>query len=790
MESFKEGVATRVQQTRLLLRKNAILAKRNLRSTVVQAIVPLVFVVLLFVLQFALQANARLDKLLKVERSPDRIPFQSYPRCILGDASTGPCLSLVYTSNEAVIAPAVVARIQSRFSIPSSEVRSFASPDAMDDYLNVNRNSTQGGYIFNVTTDAGTGLRTVGYAIQYNYTETTSFGFPIDPTEYTLLPMQAAVERALMEELSGNPGLEYRVDLLPFAHPELISYDVVGELGPAFFFAALMFNFVIQLGRVVAEKEAKLREGMNIMGLKSSSYWLSWLLFNAASNLISVLVLVIAGAGFQQLVYAPSTARLYKVLFSFLPFVLLSKGIADISAQSDDADDNGMSWSERSSNADFALVSVYEWLIADFFFFCFLTWYLDNVLPSVYGVSRPFYFPFTRSYWRGLPVDAGAATAAVRERDDYYARRDPTVRAEYEMARNKTFPSSTATYSKRGGCCWVRKREFKAVDGLSFHVEENSLVALLGHNGAGKSTTVHMLQGLFAPTGGDARIFGHSIVTGMAQIRAVMGVCPQHDILWGELTGREHLELYAGLKGVPHEDIADEVEARLADVDLVAAGDLPSGAYSGGMRRRLSTAIAFVADPRIVLLDEPTTGMDPVSRRQVWNLIQAKKAGRVIILTTHAMDEADVLGDRIAIMSGGQLSTAGTSLRLKNQFGTGYRVTLVTRAGKLGDIAEFVRDRLPGVELDESDASESDEPPASARDDAQLSFKIPRSQLSHMSRFLKALEKRKKSLGIHDIQLAMESLEAVFLEVARIDEEGNDAGMADSSSSGESVESA
>jgi ABC-type multidrug transport system ATPase subunit len=122
-----------------------------------------------------------------------------------------------------------------------------------------------------------------------------------------------------------------------------------------------------------------------------------------------------------------------------------------------------------------------------------------------------------------------------------------------------------------------------------------------------------MMTGLFPPTGGDAICFGHSIIDGMEQIRAVMGVCPQHDILWNQLTAREHLELFANLKGLEG-DIEEEVSQRLKDVALTAAADAAAGSFSGGMKRRLSVAIALVGDPRIVFLDEPTTGMDPVSR--------------------------------------------------------------------------------------------------------------------------------------------------------------------------------
>ena len=141
-----------------------------------------------------------------------------------------------------------------------------------------------------------------------------------------------------------------------------------------------------------------------------------------------------------------------------------------------------------------------------------------------------------------------------------------------------------------------------------------------------------------------------------------MGVCPQHDVLWHELTGYEHLHLFATMRGMHGEERKQEVALRLKEVNLLAAAHIPSGTYSGGMKRRLSIACAMVGNPSVLYLDEPTTGMDPVTRREVWEMIQRARIGRVVMLTTHSMEEADVLGDRIAVMSHGKIQAYGTSL--------------------------------------------------------------------------------------------------------------------------------
>lgn len=246
-------------------------------------------------------------------------------------------------------------------------------------------------------------------------------------------------------------------------------------------------------------------------------------------------------------------------------------------------------------------------------------------------------------------------------------------------------------YVKRNWHCAIdQKGSVKAVQDVNLTIEKGELLCLLGHNGCGKSTTIGMLTGLFSATAGDAYIYGYSVHDEIADIRGIMGVCPQHDILWKELTGAEHIELFAAFKQLSLAEIPREVSTRMADVRLTADQHRVAGTYSGGMMRRLSVAIALTADPKIVYLDEPTTGMDPISRRQVWNLIQRVKKDRVILLTTHSMEEADVLGDKIAIMKAGRIRALGTPLGLKNKFGTGYNVTVMAPPGKLGSAKTFL----------------------------------------------------------------------------------------------------
>ncbi|KAF8934037.1 ATP-binding cassette sub- A member 1 [Podila verticillata] len=243
-----------------------------------------------------------------------------------------------------------------------------------------------------------------------------------------------------------------------------------------------------------------------------------------------------------------------------------------------------------------------------------------------------------------------------------------------------------------------------AVKDLCLTLQDGKLLALLGQNGAGKSTTMNMLSGLTKSTGGDASFYGLSMNSEMAEIRSMMGVCPQHDILFGDLTAEEHIQLYAGLKNVPKDEIPQLTEDRLKAVRLWKVKDRLSHTYSGGMKRRLSMVISTLGDPKIIFLDEPTTGMDPTNRRHVWSFIEKFKQGRIIILTTHSMEEADILGDRICVMAHGRLRAIGNSIHLKNKFGAGYRISIMTDPSTTEQVKAIVESKVPGAILKDDSA--------------------------------------------------------------------------------------
>ena len=212
-----------------------------------------------------------------------------------------------------------------------------------------------------------------------------------------------------------------------------------------------------------------------------------------------------------------------------------------------------------------------------------------------------------------------------------------------------------------------------AVQGVDLEVGEGKIYGFLGPNGAGKTTTVRMLTTLLLPTGGRATVAGHDVVKEARAVRASIGVALQEAALDPLMTGRELIRLQATLQGLPTEEGKRRADDLLERVDLVAAADRRVGTYSGGMQRRLDLAAALVHEPRVLFLDEPTTGLDPVSRKTIWEEVRAlNDEGTTVFLTTQYLEEADQLADNVGIIDNGRIVAEGTPESLKAEVGHPY----------------------------------------------------------------------------------------------------------------------
>ena len=216
-----------------------------------------------------------------------------------------------------------------------------------------------------------------------------------------------------------------------------------------------------------------------------------------------------------------------------------------------------------------------------------------------------------------------------------------------------------------------RYKELTAVDGLELAIRQGELFALLGVNGAGKTTTIKMLSCLTKPTAGDALLLGKSVVREPEAVKALIAVSPQETAVAPKLSVRENLELMAGIHGAGRAAAREKTREIAGRFGLEEVLDKAAGKLSGGWQRRLSIAMALVLEPQILFLDEPTLGLDVLARAELWEQIRALKGKITIILTTHYMEEAEALSDRIGVMGKGHLIRVGTAAELKEATGTG-----------------------------------------------------------------------------------------------------------------------
>ena len=216
-----------------------------------------------------------------------------------------------------------------------------------------------------------------------------------------------------------------------------------------------------------------------------------------------------------------------------------------------------------------------------------------------------------------------------------------------------------------------RYKDAVAVDGLTLTVRSGELIALLGVNGAGKTTAIKMLSCLTAPTEGNAFLHGKSILHDPSAVKSIIAVSPQETAVAPGLTVRENLTLMCGVHGFSREKQAQKITELTALLGLESVGGKKAGKLSGGWQRRLSIAMALISEPKILFLDEPTLGLDVLVRSDLWEIIRALKGKITIVLTTHYMEEAEALSDRVAIMQNGRLLLCATPEEIKIKAGTG-----------------------------------------------------------------------------------------------------------------------
>lgn len=371
------------------------------------------------------------------------------------------------------------------------------------------------------------------------------------------------------------------------------------------------------------------------------------------------------------------------------------------------------------TESSFTVISVYSILIAQCLIYALLYNYLAYICPGPGSLQRPYLLPIM-SLWR----------------------------------RNK--PSTEYTTSKIGTDAIIIQdlhKSFKKPkriisDGLNMAIKNKQITVLLGHNGVGKTTTLNMIMGSELQDSGKITVCGENEV---GSYRHLIGYCPQHSVFMPYMTCAEHLNFFAQVRGMSKQDAATITDELLIKLKLQDKENEFGNCLSGGMKRRLSLGIAIAGNTKVVILDEPSSGLDIESRRELWDILLNLRKLKAVLITTHHMEEAEVLGDTIAILANGRVHCSGSPLELKRKIGQGYVLKLCISRDQIKDeILEIIQKNMPAAKI------LTVVPPA-------IHISLPYENQSEYSKVLQKLERRQRELDINSISISDASLEDVFL---------------------------
>ncbi|EOA23464.1 hypothetical protein CARUB_v10016655mg [Capsella rubella] len=589
--------------------------------------------------------------------------------------------------------------------------------------------------------------------------------------------------------------------------------DIASLIGPLFFTWVILLLFPVILSSLVYEKQQHLRIIMKMHGLGDGPYWMISYAYFLTISVLYVICLMIFGSAiglkffrlndysiqfafyfiyvnlqialaflvsslFTKVKTATVAAYIYVFgsgllgifLLSFLiedssfprgwiivmelfPGFSIYRGLyefAQFAFRGNLRGQDGMKWKDFS---DSAMDEVFYIIIVEWFLALIAAYYIDKISSS--GKDPLFFLqnPFKKSPLRRPSLQRqGSKVSVEMEKPDVTQEREKVEKLMLQSSLSHAIVCDDLkkVYPGRDG-----NPPKLAVRGLSLAVPSGECFGMLGPNGAGKTSFINMMTGLLKPTSGTALVQGLDICNDMERVYTSMGVCPQHDLLWETLTGREHLLFYGRLKNLKGSDLDQAVEESLKGVNLFHGGvaDKPAGKYSGGMKRRLSVAISLIGNPKVVYMDEPSTGLDPASRKNLWTVIKRAKQNTAIILTTHSMEEAEFLCDRLGIFVDGGLQCIGNPKELKGRYGGSYVLTMTTSSEHEQKVEKLIQDVSPNAKKIYHIAGTQ-------------KFELPKEEV-RISEVFQAVEKAKSNFTVFAWGLADTTLEDVFIKVAR-----------------------
>ncbi|KAG9397675.1 ABC transporter [Carpediemonas membranifera] len=811
MDSIADKYYHWINQVRIFALKQWRITYRAWFSSCCLILCPIIFIVLLAGTEAWMRsAMPDYEASMEISTSGDPDPVIGLTTGMM-DETCESCSVVMAIAPDNADTQAIRTRVLANEGLDSSDIEMFASAEALNANLLSETNRVFGAVVFSDTSSSYSYAVQYNHTA---YSCQLSMFFPVCPDAHRLLvlPFTRAVDRAIAQIVASDTSITHDIVLQSFPHPMLSQTTVMSLYAPVFIFLMSTVHMVIHTASLLSEKENHHHTSLRIVGLLDSVYWTVWvlamlitsllsfavmfitcfvfdwigypldlitgnsivlvallfILYAISSIVISILITavvdsvrvgtvvaflyfivgVIFGSLAQSYFFTSKTNSLVRFLLSLAPPVVFQKLMADLAVAGVEGAES-ISFSNIADNADYlTYLDGLIFMVVDILLILVPTLYLQAVVPS----------NGTGLHWSLIRKRRSKKEIAVK--DQVFLRElRPEVHQERERVVNIL---KTTKQADRKGIIikdlrkifriGLFRRKFIAVEGSSLAIDSGTILCLLGQNGAGKTTTISMLTGQLPMSSGEVFVDGHAMPAEMGLIRHHIGLCPQFDIMWPTMTAKEHIQLFGALKGLSGERLDQETIDRLEEVNLTSKTNIATKKFSGGMRRRLSLAIAFTGSPSVVFLDEPTTGLDPVTRSAVWETVRRHKHGKAIILTTHSMEEADVLGDRIAIMAAGRMMCVGKSLTLKNAFDAGYHIALITEPGRGREVLDLVGSEhvLRDIDLRSQTAD-------------SVILSVPRDAIDRMPDILRRFDLMKSAGLLAGYTVSLTTLEDVFL---------------------------
>ncbi|XP_059003841.1 ATP-binding cassette sub-family A member 9 isoform X3 [Mustela lutreola] len=541
--------------------------------------------------------------------------------------------------------------------------------------------------------------------------------------------IEITTNHSVMEELMSITGINMKI--LPFVAQAGVATDFF------IFFCIISFStFIYYVSVNVTQERQYIKSLMMMMGLRESSFWLSWGLMYAGFIFIVATLMALITKSAQVVVLTGFMA----VFTLFLLYGLSLLIHLDYDVNSNIHLD--------SSDNPYLIIATLFMLVFDGLLYLALTLYFDKILPTEYGHRHSPWFFLNSSFW--FQHQRADHVALENEIDSNSSSNDSFEPVSPEFHGKEAIRIRNLKKEYRKG----KHEKVEALKGLVFDIYEGQITALLGHSGAGKTTLLNMLSGLSLPTSGSVTIYNHTLseMADLEGISKLTGVCPQSNVQFGFLTVKENLRLFAKIKGIQPREVEQEIQQVLRDLEMENIQDILAQNLSGGQKRKLTFGIAILGDPQVLLLDEPTAGSDPLSRHHVWNLLKERKSNRVILFSTQFMDEADILADRKVFISNGRLKCAGSSLFLKKKWGIGYHLSLhLNEMCDPDSITSLVKQHVPDAKL-------------RAQSEEKLIYILPLERTNKFPDLYRDLD-RCSNQGIENYGVSMTTLNEVFLKL-------------------------